>query len=88
MSSKTSSLPQSMSQDEKLLRMSKGQRFLHNFCQFFLGIPKKIAGWAIGIGKFFKNFGIKIYLACKDIVMTFVHGSWITRVSYLVMGFG
>ena len=88
MSVKSSSLPQNMSQDEKLLRMSKGQRFLHNFCQFFLGIPKKIAGWAIGIGKFFKNFGIKIYLACKDIVMTFVHGSWITRVSYLIMGFG
>ena len=87
MSVKSSSLPQ-LSQEEKLLKMSKGQRFLHNLAQFFINIPKKIAGWGIGIYKFFKNLGIKIYLGVKDVIMTFVHGDWKTRVSYLVMGFG
>ncbi len=82
------SVTQTMSHDEKLLRMNKWQRFAYNLGQFFLSIPKKLVKWGKGIGLFFKNLGIKIYLACKDIVMTFVHGDWKTRVSYLVMGFG
>ena len=82
------SVTQTMSHDEKLLRMNKWQRFAYNLGQFFLSIPKKLVKWGKGIGLFFKNLGVKIYLACKDIVMTFVHGDWKTRVSYLVMGFG
>ena len=44
---------------------------------FFSNIGKKIAKFFVGIGK-----GI------ADIVKTFIHGDWKTKISYVVMGFG
>ena len=47
------------------------------FVEFFKKIGKGIVG-------FFKA----IYNEGKDIILTFIHGDWKTKVSYLVMGFG
>ncbi len=40
------------------------------------------------IWKGIKKFFLGIANGCKDLVMTFVHGDWKTKVSYFVMGFG
>ena len=49
----------------------------HNAAKFFGNIGKKIANFFVGIGKWF-----------ADLVKTFIHGDWKTKVSYFVMGFG
>ncbi len=72
----------------ELLKMSKFQRFWYNIGQFFVNFP-------VAFVNFWKNFGLKcrdIVFAIgrffKDLVMTFIKGSWKTKVSYFVMGFG
>lgn len=47
------------------------------FVVFFSNIGKKIANFFVGIGK-----------GLADIVKTFIHGDWKTKISYVVMGFG
>ena len=44
---------------------------------FFSNLGKKIAKFFVGIGK-----------GLADIVKTFIHGDWKTKISYVVMGFG
>ncbi len=47
------------------------------FAVFFANIGKKIVQFFVNIGK-----------GLADIVKTFIHGDWKTKVSYFVMGFG
>lgn len=74
--------------DLEYLRLTKWQKFLCKFIGFF-----------IGIGHFFKRLGLKIGRGCKKLYFKFisemellfntiVKGSWKSRVSTLVMGFG
>ncbi len=73
--------------DLEYLKLDKWHKFIYKFIMFF-----------IGIGRFFKRLGIKIWKGCKSIVFkiideakyifnTFKNGSWKTRVSYFVFGF-
>lgn len=74
--------------DLEYLKLDFWHKFLYKFIMFF-----------VGIARFFKNIGIKIGIGCKNlwfklvkeiktIGITFYKGSWITKVSYFVFGFG
>ncbi len=74
--------------DMEFLRLSKWQKFLYKLVSFLVGIP-------LGIGRFFKKIDIavkngvlRVVSELKDVGVTFVHGDWKTKVSYVVMGFG
>ncbi len=56
--------------------------------KFFKGIPRWFAEKFKKLGRAIASFGVKIAENVKDIGTTFKNGSWKTRVSYLVMGFG
>ena len=72
---------------QDLLRLNGFQRFGYNFVRFFRLLPSRLWGLLIKIGLFFKNFGIKTGFYFRDLVLNFVHGTWKTRLSYVVMGF-
>ncbi len=69
-------------------RLNFGRKILYKTKMFFLGIPKWVAGKFVKLGLLIKHFGVSVWDNIKDVVMTFKNGSWKTRVSYLVMGFG
>lgn len=70
------------------LKLNKWQKFVYKLKCFFCAIP----GWFVGlfktIGRFFVKFGVGIWNNLKDIGNTFVKGSWKTKVSFFIMGFG
>ena len=74
--------------DLEFLKLTKGQKFLYRLKQFFIGIPKAIAGFFIAIFKALKSGCQTIGRECTDIAATFIHGDWKTKLSFLVMGFG
>lgn len=74
--------------DLEYLKLPKWNRLVYTIMCLICGIPSGIVG-------FFKNIfgavakGFKaVYDEIADILMTFVHGDWKTKISYLVMGFG
>ena len=74
--------------DLEYLKLPKWNRFVYTIMCLICGIPAGIVG-------FFKNIfgavtkGFKaVYDEFADILMTFVHGDWKTKISYFVMGFG
>ena len=70
------------------LKMSKLSIFVFKFRKFIRAIPNWFKSFGKKFVKFFKNLGIRIGLFFKDLVMTFVHGDWKTKVSYFILGFG
>ncbi len=74
--------------DLEYLKLSKWNKFLYKIASFFAAIPVGIANGVRAIGRFFKNAALAIVAFFKDLVMTFVHGGWPTKVSYVIMGFG
>ena len=74
--------------DVEYLKMDEWQRFWYKVGRFFIGIPGAIWKFLCTIGRFFKNAGLAIGREISDIVMTFVHGDWKTKLSYVFMGFG
>lgn len=74
--------------DLELIKLNKLQRLGYKFKKFFFAIPTFFKNLGIKIWKGIKTLGINIYLFFKELVMTFVHGDWKTRTSYLIMGFG
>ena len=67
------------------LRLNKIQRLIYKIQEFFCAIPGRTVS-------FFKKLGTKILDFFKfliddvvDIGVTFKKGSWMTRVSYLIM---
>ncbi len=75
-------------QAAEYLKLGKWQRFVYRLKQFFRAVPAWFASFFKKIGKFFKNVGLKIADNAVDLFNTFKNGSWSTRVSFLVMGFG
>ncbi len=74
--------------DLEYLRLNKWQKFICKFIGFF-----------VGIGRFFKRLGLKIGRGCKKLYFKFINemkllfntivkGSWKSKVSVLIMGFG
>ena len=74
--------------DLEYLKLSKGKKFGYKLGRFFTGIPKGIGRFFLKIGQGLKKGGAAIGREVSDIVNTFVHGDWKTKLSYLVMGFG
>ena len=74
--------------DLEYLKLNRIRKILYKVGRFFVSIPKWLLKIIKGIGRFFKNLGMKIAGGCKDIVTTFIEGDYKTRVSYVIMGFG
>ncbi|MCQ2506752.1 MAG: sugar ABC transporter permease [Lachnospiraceae bacterium] len=70
------------------LKLNRFEKFVYNLVMFFARIPKMILGLFIKIWNFIKACGLFVANEVKDFFMTFIKGTWVTRVSYLVMGFG
>lgn len=74
--------------DLQYLQLHWFGKLAYNLKCVICGIP----GWFLNlfrkIGRFFKKLGIGIKDEFVDIYKTFVKGSWQTKVSYFVMGFG
>lgn len=74
--------------DLDYLKLGRLARLRVNLLSFIQSIPGRILGGLKGIAAFivrlFRGLGREI----MDIVDTFVHGDWKTRVSFVVMGFG
>lgn len=74
--------------DLDFLKLNKWQQFCYKLKMFFKGIPSWFVRLFKKIGSAFKTFGLLVADNVVDIWTTFKEGSWSTRVSYLVMGFG
>ena len=74
--------------DLEFLKLSKGQKFGYRLSRFFAGIPRAFAGLFRKIGTGIGKGCAAVGRECADIVQTFIHGDWKTKLSYLVMGFG
>ena len=74
--------------DLDYLRLSKPQKLLHKLGELLKSLPGRIAGFFVGIGMFLWNIIKGIGLAVADVVNTFIHGDWKTKISYVIMGFG
>lgn len=74
--------------DLEYLKLNKWQRAGHKFLSFFAGIPKGLWNFVKKIGLGIAKAGSAIGSEFKDIVDTFVHGDWKTKLSFLFMGFG
>ena len=77
-----------MQNDLEYLKLSGSRRFFHGLRGFFAALPARIPAFFRNIGAGLRNTGKKIRDEARDIVTTFSRGSWKTKVSYLVMGFG
>lgn len=71
-----------------LLKLNKREKFIHKFVGFFKAIPGFLKNLCIKIGQFFKKLGVGLVKFFKNIGEMFVKGSWRTKTSYFVMGFG
>ena len=74
--------------DLDYLKLNKWRRFCYKVMMFFVGIPAFFARLFKKIGNLLRVFGLKVADNFVDIWNTFKNGSWSTRVSFLVMGFG
>ena len=74
--------------DLDYLKLNKWQKFCYKLKMFFVGIPAWFVRLFKKIGNAFKNFGLGIADTAVDIFNTFKKGSWKTRVSFFIMGFG
>ena len=70
------------------LKLSKWKKFVYRLRSFFTSIPKAVGKFFVNIGRGLKKAGVGIANEVKDIITTFVHGDWKTKLSYLIMGFG
>ena len=74
--------------DVEYLKMDEWQRFWYKVGRFFAGIPGAIWNFLKKIGTAIKDGICAIGRELADIVTTFIHGDWKTKLSYLFMGFG
>ena len=74
--------------EQNTLRLSKSERLAYKLMKRILGIPAAFRNLGVKIGKGCANLVKRVGAEIRDIVMTFVHGDWKTKLSYLVMGFG
>ena len=74
--------------DLDYLRLSKPQKFALKMKKFFAGLPARLLGALKGLLMWFVNLFKGIGSFICDLVTTYIHGDWKTKVSYTVMGFG
>ena len=74
--------------DLEYLKLSKSKKALYKAGRFFASIPTGIKNLFLGIFRGIKAICAAVGREAADVVSTFVHGDWKTKLSYLVMGFG
>lgn len=74
--------------DLEFLRLSRAQKSWYKVKSRFLAIPSSLKRTFFKLVNFFKGIGIGIFNFFKGLIMTFIHGDWKTKVSYVFMGFG
>ncbi len=74
--------------DLDYLKLSKPQKMLVDLRRFLAALPGHIGNGLKNLVMFIVNFFKGIGLAIVDVIQTFIHGDWKTKVSYFVMGFG
>lgn len=74
--------------DLEYLQLNKLGKLWYNLKKFFCAIPSWFVKLGKGIWNVIKKCGIAIKNEFVDIFNTFKNGSWQTKVSYLIMGFG
>ncbi len=77
-----------LQKDLAYLKLSKFKKILFKTKKFFRGILPWLRNLLFAILNFFKKVGLGIAHECVNIVQTFIHGDWKTKVSYVIMGFG
>lgn len=64
------------------------EKILYNIRRFLAAIPAFFVNVGKAIVRGVKSFACAVGRECRDLVMTLVEGSWRTKLSYLIMGFG
>ena len=74
--------------DLDYLKLRGARKFCYSMKRFFSGLPSGLAGALKGLVMWIVNLfkGIGLFLA--DLIRTYAHGDWKTKLSYTVMGFG
>ena len=75
-------------QELEMLKKTKLQRAGFKFVSFFKSIPEKLKKLGLSIWAFLKKAFWGFVNFFKDLGLTFWHGDWKTKVSYVIMGFG
>ncbi len=70
------------------MAMNPFQRFWYKFTQFIKAIPSGIGKFFCAIGRGIKKFFVGIATAIANYFVGFVKGNIVTKISYLIMGFG
>lgn len=68
--------------------LGTSQKILYKIGRFFASIPAFLAGICKAVGRGAKAAVFAIGRELRDLVMTLIQGSWRTKLSYLIMGFG
>ena len=74
--------------DLEYLRLGKLHRFFYKLGYFFKTLPNKIGKWFQKLGRKLVKVFIAIGHFFRDLGKTFVKGSFPTKASYVIMGFG
>lgn len=74
--------------DLEYLRMGKFKKIWYKIKRFFVSIPSKIGHFFVKVWNTIKKGVLAVKNEFVDIFTTFKEGSWQTKVSYFVMGFG
>lgn len=75
-------------ENDILLTLSKPERLLRKFINFFKSLPQVFERFGINVYKFLVKIGLGFISFFKNLYLTFVHGDYKTKVSYFIMGFG
>lgn len=70
------------------LKLNRARKILYKIVSLILAIPRWFCSLGKAIWRVIKKCGCAIKNEFLDIILTFVRGSWITKVSYVIMGFG
>lgn len=74
--------------DLQYLALGRFHKIWYKICRFFCAIPRWFCNLGKKIWRGIKKFGLGIANNFVDLFNTFRYGSWQTRVSGLIMGFG
>ena len=74
--------------DLEYLKLSKWDKFLYGILSFLISIPRGIWNFICSVGKGIANLFRAIGREFADLGTTFAKGSFATKLSYLIMGFG
>ena len=74
--------------DLEYLKLSKPAKMLYDLKRFLAALPGRIWNGLKGMFLAIWNVLKKLGHGIADLVPTFIHGDWKTKVSYFIMGFG